>query len=356
MEFSDRVSRSVLTSVTSPPPPSSEGDQLERGGSESGHSAPWRHQRKIVRGISVVMSVIAALIVVTSAMGSPPTGHFYPHVTSGPGEVNATVNIASTYSLTFTGGSVNNGNPQDYYKLFWFFGEANASKGIDVRSETVAPPAGCVLSANCTGSSTGSLSYAFNRTGSFEVSVTLYDAALDYQIYTFTVNVEAPRYSIQYACHPTLTQYPEGQIVEYWAQAYLAGTAVGGLQYLWNWGDGTTSPGRYQSGCFGGAVDGFAQHRWTAPGTYQLEVTAWSPATGEAGRSFTFINITNPGPTFLNESVPTAVPYNVPFATFANVTDYNYPELANETVVWNFGDGPNWYQPLKNLTAAGCTG
>jgi hypothetical protein len=346
----------------------------DRAGAELSRSRPVdrsrleparRHWGRHRQSLWVVpLSILSVLILLAPVDARPPSGHFYPHVTTTPGTTTAYRGVNRTYSINITGGNVSNGNLAWYYHAFWFFGDGNYSNGsLGDQAQAVAPPASCALKSNCTATTMATMYHTYEHTGSYDVSVTVYDASFDYTIATFVVNVRVPVLSLELPCYtvPGRTNTTVGGIIEYWAQAVYANTTTPfpDMTYQYDWGDNSRTYGVFYGGCYGGAYSGFAQHTWKYPGSYIVTVKAWDPFGDVVTRSWT-VNVSNVAPIFETNSVsnivylPHAGTTWTPVQGYACVSDPALPNLSNLTLIWNFGDsgemqvvpaqGPNcWY-------------
>lgn len=267
-----------------------------------------------------------------------------------PGTTTAYRGVNRTYSINITGGNVSNGNLAWYYHVFWFFGDGNLSNGsLGDQAQAIAPPSTCVLKSNCTATTMATMYHTYQRTGSYDVSVTVYDASFDYTIATFVVNVRVPILALDLPCFtvPGRTNTTVGGIIEYWAQAVYANnnTPFPDMTYQYDWGDNSKTLGVWYGGCFGAVYPGFAQHSWNYPGSYIVTVKAWDPFGDVVTRSWT-VNISNVAPFFPTNSVnpivhmPVAGSEWAPVQGYACVSDSALPNLPNLTLIWNFGDGP----------------
>ncbi|MCI4341730.1 MAG: PKD domain-containing protein [Thermoplasmata archaeon] len=316
----------------------------------------WR--RHLHRGAWWVPSVavFAVLVLIGSALAQPPPGHYYPSVTGGPPATQTIYLWNNTpFTLTLTGGEVSTSSVAYYYHLYWFFGDGNSSGNYDVAAQAVAPPASCTITSNCAGSTTAVMHHIYNRTGSFDVSVTIYDGQFDYTIFTFVVNVVAPPFTLKQFCGSAAKGSPYAdQLEEFWFQGEFTsnGSAYSGLTYTYDWGDGSSTQGIYFGGCYLVGYDGFAQHRWTTPADYLVTVTAFDPRDGMSGRVYFWENVTNPQPSLYTVYTPASVSVNSPFTAAACVQDSNYAVLNNLTLIWNFGVGTD----VAVSTAGGALG
>ncbi|MCI4346473.1 MAG: hypothetical protein L3K07_06960 [Thermoplasmata archaeon] len=312
----------------------------------------------------VPVSILSVLILLTPVDAAPPSGHYYPHITTTPGTTTAYRGVNRTYSINITGGNVSTGNIAWNYHVFWFFGDGNYSNGsLGDQAQAVAPPSGCVLKSNCTATTMATMYHIYQRTGSYDVSVTVYDASFDYTLATFVVNVRVPILSLSLPCFtvPGRTNTTVGGNIEYWAQAVYANnnTPFPDMTYQYDWGDNSRTLGVWYGGCFGGVYPGFAQHSWKYPGSYIVTVKAWDPFGDIVTRAWP-VNISNVAPLFETNSVnnivflPNAGTTWTPVQGYACVSDTALPNLNNLTLIWNFGDsaqmqvvpaqGPNcWY-------------
>lgn len=314
-------------------------------------------------------AVFVTLILLTSAIGQgPPPSHFYPKVLDPAGLVRtAPRGTSETYFLNFTGGAVSTSNVSYYYHLYWFWGQPNATGNISVYEEAIAPPAKCTsVTQNCTGpgnTTSVTVHHTWNATGSYDVSVTIYDGQFDYTIYTFIVNVYDPKVTITLPCFgaPGIkTNAVEGQLEEYWAQAiYVSNKSnVYGMTYLFDWGDQTSTYGSPVGGCYLGGL-GFATHRWNDSGSYIVSVSAFNRFNGLAARVYWEVNVSNPHPSIeynpdtgaLMAQVDPEGTVNDPVPAYACVVDVP-ADLPKLNVLWNWGDGPDSATPVANESNA----
>lgn len=310
-------------------------------------------------------AVFVVLLLILSAVGqAPPPGHYYPQVTSPTGVVrSAPVGTPETFYLNFTGGEVSTSQVADYYHLYWFWGQANATGNISVYEQAVLPPSTCTITTNCTATTSLTISHKWNVTGSYDVSVTIYDGQFDYTIYSFVVNVYVPKIDVILPCFGTAgmkTNAAEGGVVEYWAQGIYDSnrTDVNGLTYLFDWGDGTSTYGAVGYYCYQGPGM-FAQHIWNDSGSYIVTVTAYNRLNGFDARVYWEVNVTNPHPT-----IPTNTYTSVPIAAVAPSGTVGDPtpayacvidtpaDLPKLSVLWNWGDGPDQATPVVNASNA----
>ncbi|MCI4363617.1 MAG: PKD domain-containing protein, partial [Thermoplasmata archaeon] len=307
-------------------------------------------------GFPLVGTVAVALVAVLlgSALSlAPPPGHFYPVVTSPTGVVRVVPKgTLETFWVNFTGGEVSTSQVAYNYHLYWFFGQSNGTGNISVVEEAIAPPTTCTITTNCSTGTTVTINREWNATGSYDVSVTIYDGRLDYTIYTFVVTVVDPAIKVVLPCFgpPGLKNNAgEGTPIEYWALGeYVSNnTRVGGLTYVFNWGDGRIDYGVPNSACFLTPYI-YAQHSWNDSGSYIVTVSAYDTANGLAARVYWEVNVTNPAPQIAQNPntltpiagvQPTAT-VNNPVAAWACATDV-LADLSRLNVLWNFGDGPD---------------
>jgi hypothetical protein len=314
-----------------------------------------RWGRKLRFPLVGTAAIFAVVLLIGSGLAlAPPPGHFYPQATSPSGVVRVVAKgTLNTFWVNFTGGAVSTSNVAYYYHLFWFFGQSNATGNISVVDQAISPPTACTLTTNCTSGTTDTINRQWNATGSYDVSVTIYDGQLDYTIYTFVVTVVDPTIKLILPCFGApggpKNNAQEGQPEEYWALGeYTSNSSpVGGLTYLYNWGDGQTTYGVPSLAC--ALTNSFyAQHRWNDSGSYIVTVSAYDRANGLSARAFWEVNVTNPPPQLgLNGVTFTpivgataATTVSDPILAWACATDVP-ADLSNLSVLWNFGDGPD---------------
>ena len=196
------------------------------------------------------------------------------------------------------------------------------------------------------------LSYAWP--GSFVVSVTVNDSRNDYSIATEQVTVTT---SVGLTCY--LDSGTGGSTPEVGTPVLFSAYASpgSGVNYLWDFGDGTKATGAWmqEAGTNGfdcrERVNGYlgvygVRHTYTTPGNYVVKVTA-SNSFGAADRAYLAPLVLNdPQPALylgFNWTIPATGYKSSPTFFWANATDNNPLDLTNNvTFAWNFTDGTPW--------------
>jgi hypothetical protein len=290
--------------------------------------------------------------------------------------VTAFVGTSVKIAANITGGCPWAPNPTQLfpngYSTTWFWGDTNFSGALQTSRVVLAGASDCTSasqnsSLRCTKTYSINASYTWNVPGSYNVSVTVYDPNFNYNITTFTVTVIQPAFKVALESphsYNGVINSTEGFRLELnaWATpaSFLGLTPANltpSLNWRWNFGDGNTSTGQVQ-GCASGVsctvVYDQVNHIYTQSGTYVVTITALNPATGQGGRGFATVRVTDPSfnlscpgfplppppaPPYISAPFPVGAP--VPFNI--NVINTTGPDLNNITFNWSFGDGTNGY-------------
>ncbi len=191
------------------------------------------------------------------------------------------------------------------YHIYWFFGEVN-NTGNDSNTTAVQqhipvpaglPPSGCTAPSGlntytppiCNVQSSFSQRFAFNRTGTFDVSITVYDSAFDWVVATTLITVVAPQFSVKItsataAYSPNGTTTPIEGLPTSFAAICLPLWACLNVSFFWNFGDGGTGSGLNPS------------HTYQVGGDFVATLTGTDVSSGAMNRSFAVLNVTNLSP------------------------------------------------------------
>ncbi len=285
-------------------------------------------------------------------------------------QVNLTANV--------TGGCPWTANPTslfpDGYSLTWFWGDSGNATGALSTSRTFINSSGCTegdANQTCKTQYSSKTNHTWTLPGSYNVSVTVYDPNFNYNITTFTVTVIQPAFKLRLVSpsaylgiiNATEDEYPP---IEFnaWAtpSSFLGLTStfmMVDLSWHWDFGDGNISVGSHQ-GCVAGTfqqcttVVDTAYHVYTQSGTYVVTFTAIDPATGQGGRGFATVHVTDPSfnlscPEFPTPPPPASpyisspLPVGAPVPFNVSVINTTGPDLNNISFNWSFGDGSNGY-------------
>ncbi|MFN8557533.1 MAG: PKD domain-containing protein [Dehalococcoidia bacterium] len=228
------------------------------------------------------------VIVTNPATGQSNTASTTATITGGTLTVNAggpysgTTGTAITFFGTVTGAT----NPQ--YQ--WTFGDGTTGVGQTV-TKTYTSGGTFTVTLTVTNIGTG-------QTGSATTTATVSGSALDRQ----------RRWTVLGAAGTPITFF---------------GSAVGatGLQYQWNFGDGTTGVGQTTT------------KTYTTGGTYSVSLTVTNLSTGQSMSATTTATITGSTLTVSAGGPYTGTP-GVPITLFGTVTGATNPQYQ-----WTFGDG-----------------
>jgi hypothetical protein len=184
-------------------------------------------------------------------------------------------------------------------------------------------------------------STSYTRPGTYNVSVTIYDADSDWVIGEQTVEVDVPQFSVSITHNQGIWSFA-GNVNNFSAAAYLPhGFLDHSVRYVWDMGDGDS--------VFGANISYSYSHR----GDYYIMVTATDSNTGWGARAYTQLNVSDRPPHYVTaigwpetpewDGWPTHIPSSGtiydPVLMNVTVTDPNAAEVPGLTVFWNFSDG-----------------
>ncbi|MDE1882242.1 MAG: PKD domain-containing protein, partial [Euryarchaeota archaeon] len=194
------------------------------------------------------------------------------------------------------------------YHIFWFFGEVNNTPNPSQAAalqQNLPVPSSCTAPGNiagppngngytppqCTALTAFSQPYTYNRTGTFEVSTTVYDANFDWVITTTLVTVVAPQFTVNVNSAldtstpngTSATQLEEGLPVAFTGSCGPTVAACNDTQLAWNFGDGGVGYGISPT------------HIYELRGNYVVSLTGTNIQTGAMNRSFYTLNVSNIG-------------------------------------------------------------
>lgn len=269
------------------------------------------------------------------------------------------------------------------WHLYWFFGKVNGTgnaSNVSAVQQFLPAPAACKpTSSSLPGPCTSVIqqfqqNFTYARPGTYEVSLTAYDANFDYYITSTLVTVVAPTFSVKINAINS-TAYPNGNTallegVPVSFNGSCVGTVVNCSNVVleWNFGDGTTGYGSR------------TYHSFEERGNYVVTLTGVDYNTGAMNRTFSTLNVSNfapfgepsPHPTILTV-VPGQGTEPVVAAGALPATGYNFTTIAgdavdfctvafdleaidgpNITFQWNFGDGtaPVYTYPFSAAATA----
>lgn len=285
-----------------------------------------RSRRRVILGFTLA----ATILMLSSAWaGLAQASSGYTISVTGLKPQNTTAGVGVTLNLNISGGRVDATHP---YTLYWFFGRSNAS-AISAQIQTVSAP-GCVLSTPCSLVFPDSIVALYYGTGSYDVSVTVYDANLNYTIATDVVNVW-DQVGVCVTKAPTVLNETQNFTLYAmsWPNPYDA--------FSWDFGDGNVSSGTMVATgpCKNDAPHNKVVHSYADPGTHMVTLTVWG-GDGASARKFIFINVTNVAPKIVNLTVPTSGLLWGSNQFWAGAYDpNNNDEAQNLSFAWNFGDG-----------------
>jgi hypothetical protein len=310
-----------------------------------------------LRSTTVITTIAVTLILVLSEFVGLAQGASGKHINlTGMRPLALAIGQSGTIEVNITNGTVSSLYP---YEVYWFPGAANAT-AVSAAYQSIPAPAGCTLKSKCPTVVQAFYDVAYNRPGSYDVSVTVYDGK--YGNYTIGTDVVTVYDSIALCFAESSTQRPpttlhatEGNnIIALDAQAQSKSPAT----YTWNFGDGNSSHGQtvMSNGhpCTNDQSMNQVTHHYYHSGTYLITLTV-SDVWGFAVRKYAFVNVTDPpigvaisGPGHANQYA------NVTFAaapsTPVGPDSYSWNTL---TFVWNFGDGTNNF--TSALNSQNCT-
>lgn len=244
---------------------------------------------------------------------------------------NFTVEQDVWFHGSLTGGHTDGNNTnittRSGYHLFWFFGQTNSSGNISSVQEYIPSPSSCNghLLEYCGTTSWFNENTTFAQPGTYNVSVTIYDADTDWVITYRTIQVDAPQFTVAITKSPGKYAH-EGAVVNYTAEANFTTTKYRDqkVQYAWNMGNGLVLDGANISTTF--------DYR----GIYEISVTAVDASTGYAARAYTTLNVTDRPPIVISFNYPTAGTLDDPVSMSLVVYDSNPVAEEGLTVLWNF--------------------
>lgn len=314
-----------------------------------------------------VLIISAGSNLAKGASPAPPNAMF-PAVTLWSGNTTASPDSTVRVFVNITHGetvaSSNGGYQAQGYVARVFWGQANSTG--DINESTVVIPASAIQTptyyclngpiAPCYGNVSINVTHVYNRTGSYVVSATVYDANLNFMIQTIQINVtRAPLFLLGHCTPPSgfphTCHVNENQNVELNGQACNVpiNSSTGfcpqkevpeGLLWNWSFGDGTFGHGRPNPYLGQDTVN----HYYNQEGTYDAWVTASDPSTGYIARDYVQVVVANPTPTIScikhpgNASI--GLPVNLSVQAFDNpITGPNQRDTANLSFNWTFGDG-----------------
>lgn len=227
------------------------------------------------------------------------------------------------------------------YHLFWSFGPLGPNGLPNAVEQDVAPNLSCPPTYNC--SVAVQENFTYTDPGSYDVSLTAYDANLDFKVATILITVVEPTFGVFIAapCNSNnllvgqvcSTNYTyEEQSIEFNADATgippNGHSPNAGLFFQWDFGDGNVSYGP------------FVHHTYAINATYVVTVTVTNQTAQVSARAFILLAVRehpiSPGCTGFAKG-PGYV--GIPVTFHSNISDPNPYDLANLTVQWDFGDG-----------------
>lgn len=285
-----------------------------------------------------------------SSPSSPPKPYSLPIVSNfianpDPASVGAPVSFHFSVVGGILGGLDGSANflVDSGYHVLWFFGGSNAKQDIVEKTQNVSAPTGCLSSTTpCRQATAVSENYTYVIPGSYNVSVTVYDAAFNYTIATTTVVVTSGSLSVQIT-QPCASPQSPGQVCGnqsgYQSPPNLINTPIEFsasaspyLAYHWDFGDGNDSGKRLPT------------HAYARNGTYMVTLTVSDSASGQSARAFLNVSVILLPITIPclgnGNGWPASGVAGVPVGfDFPASWDPNPDDARNLTVGWNFGDG-----------------
>lgn len=286
-------------------------------------------------GFCVALAVVMLLSnnsgVVAADANTPPTisvSGLHAQTISAGGTATVTANLSNGIPLsavtgTFTG-----------YLVFFFFGQTDPNGTLGYDKQFVAAPSSCTTpDLVCTSAAEVSFTHTYGHSGSFDASLTVYDAAGDYAIATEVINVVPPDLTVA-ATSDTLTAAEDAPIhFSANVTANPASFQSDGFAFEWQFGDNTS--------VWGNPVN----HSYAESGGYVATVRAFDNTTGAANQSsVSGIVITNPAPTAgLVILTPTTTPNTFVENSTVQFSAGSSTDVASDIgqlrFSWQFGDG-----------------
>lgn len=301
-------------------------------------------RRRRLRVELTTATFCAALFVISSFAGDVRAGGTPPITLAGMNSPSVRVDQVGELFVNISDGYITSSSG---YTLYWFFGGTN-STAFSVRKQVTAGGLGCTIGTLCPVVIADTIYFTYNFTGSYDVSVTVYDQGTpqDYAIGTFVVTVGD---SIRIACaqaEAAAGGAEEGVTTEFWARV----TPDPNVTYLWNFGDGSQAYGTTEVNTgppttnvcapTRGMVSNTVQHVYESNGTFVVTLTAYDPF-GAAARNYLIVTVLNPSiaMSVISSDFPVGSSVNDSVRFWANATDTDPNDIANLTFLWTFGDG-----------------
>ncbi len=214
------------------------------------------------------------------------------------------------------------------YHLWWFPGTTNGTGAINARAQWYpVVPSGCDATLPCDTPVAVQESFEYNNTGSYDISVTVYDAQGNYAIATDVVTVAPPTLSLSAVVSDA--QAAEDQSLTFTATPQIAASSYADDRVIFRWDFGDGSLG------YGNPV----QHFFADAGIYSVSVTGFDNRTGAVARAFEpLITITNPPPVAAFTAPRIAIE-DAPVHFSAAPTQDVPTDIPLLRFEWNFGDG-----------------
>ncbi|MDE2046556.1 MAG: PKD domain-containing protein, partial [Thermoplasmata archaeon] len=317
-----------------------------------------------IRATSMLSIVLLVLTVAPSfAAAQGPTGKGTPVIWGlHPSHYNLEAGQPVTFfgNVTYGMPGSNSGSPvpgytTSGYHVFWFLGNyANASNaGINYVNQSYKAPYSCrSYSTLCDPSLPGSrmpinVTTTYSVPGSYNVTVTVYDANQNWSIASTNVTVYAPQYSLSIiapcagatswssaVCSRNgTTTLVEGYPVWFQANIEQGSTVMGqtGAHFQWSFGDGVVL------WTYGGQAGGnTTHHAFSTAGIYTVTLVVQNFSSTPILKAFLKVQIGNAPPPTCSH-IPNAV-VDSGFL-MPGIGDSYSGENVNLSTSWNYGDG-----------------
>ncbi len=292
--------------------------------------------RRLIRG-AVHVSVV--LLVVLAAYSAVANAHASSTPTiSVTGLAPQTIGVGQTATVT---ASIADGVPISAasgsfsgYLVYFFYGQTDAAGGVGYDHQIVPAPNACQTADQaCSAPAQVTFTHRYDRPGSYDVSLTVYDAVGNYAIATEVVNVLPPTVLVHAASN--VSSAAEDTPIAFSASVTTAPTSYESdtFAYWWDFGDNNTT--------WGPAVS----HAYVNSGNYVVTVRAYDNQTGAVNQTtLSDLVITNPAPVpVLSVRTPTSVTN-----TFSEDQPISFSAADSRDVptdrphlryLWDFGDG-----------------
>lgn len=338
----NRGDRSHARTVPSPRRP-------RRGG--GGRPVPVRHRpfglfrapetvgrRGLRYGVSVALTVVMLLAAYTAvadahAAPTPPTISV-----TGLASQTARVGRRVTVTADISGGITDSATQGVFsgYLVFFFYGQTTSSGGLGYDKQIVSAPDCTTVDTPCDSPVSVSFSYTYEHPGSYDTSLTVYDAAGDYAIATEVVNVLPPVVTVKALASSTpSTPTTEDSPIQFSASVSTVPTSYKSdtFAYQWLFGDNTSGWGNPIA------------HAYDDSGNYVVTVRAYDNSTGAVNQtSISNIVVTNPPPNpVLTVVTPPSVSGSYPEDSSISFSASQSTDVPSDIpllhYLWAYGDG-----------------